>query len=292
MAERRPRRIGLHLASITTAMLLATLATSARADEKDACATAAESAQLLQRQGSLLRAREQALVCARLVCPPIVKQDCDALYASLELTIPSVVIAVHDEAGKDLPFASVTIDGAEVPVTSGQAVRLDPGTHLLHARADKYGAVDQRIVLREGERARPVVITLASTDKPPAPPVPAAPRPVEAAPPARSTHPLVWVFGTLSLVSAAGFAIFEVQAINDSKHFKRTCAPRCSDDDVDTVRTESTLGAISGIAALAFAGGAVGVWLVDRDPMKAPKADQRAVSVGVGPNGISVVGAF
>src|SRR6185436_17060438 len=105
----------------------------------------------------------------------------------------SLVIAVHDESGKDLPFASVTIDGASIPMTSGQAVRVDPGSHILHVRVDKYAEVDQRIVVREGERSRPIVVTLTSTSKvvtTPTPPSTTTSRPI---------HPLVWVFGTLSL---------------------------------------------------------------------------------------------
>lgn len=244
---------------------LVCVSSAARADEKDACATAAENAQLLQRQGKLLAARERALVCTRPVCPPVVKQDCDALLSTLELTIPSLVVGARDEAGNDVVGASVTLDGVRVDVQAGKAIEVDPGVHALHAEAAGRTPTDQRIVVREGERARPVVLTLPSPARPkkepppPPPPVVVAPSPREP-----QTSPFVWIFGTLSAVSVVAFAGFEIEAVSDATHLRHSCAPRCSDDDVSRVRTESTLGWVSAAAAVAFAGGALAVVWLDR----------------------------
>lgn len=257
---------------------------SAHANEKSVCAAASEDAQRLQKMGKLLGAREKLLVCTRPVCPAIVKQDCDAWLSTLDAVLPSLVVAAHDEDGHDVLGTAITLDGSAIDASSGRALPVDPGVHVLHVEAPGKIPVDQKVVVQEGERARPVAITLVAKDKPKPPPPPPPPPPV-ILPAPHETSPLVYVLGTLGAVSVASFAVFEIKAVSDSTHLRNTCAPRCAQSDVDQVSTETVAANVSLALGAAFAAGAVTVWWLGR-----PHA--AATALELGPGRVGVRGSF
>jgi len=250
------------------AVVLACASSAAAAGDKAECASASEEAQRLQKAGKLVDAQKQLLICTRSVCPAVVRQDCEAWLPSLEAMIPSLVVAARDEDGKDLVDVKVTLDGAIVDTSSGRAVLLDPGKHMLHVDSPGKVSADQPVVVHEGERARPVTLTLLAKNRPVKPPPPVSPPPqvvvMAAPPPEPQTSPFVWVLGTLATVSLASFVVFEVKASTDASHLKSTCAPRCPQSDVDSVSTQGVVANVSLALAGAFAGGALAVWLVGR----------------------------
>ncbi len=258
--------LGLALAVAAPSLARAAGDKGEKGDKAD-CASASEEAQRLQKQGKLVDAQKQLLICTRSVCPAVVRQDCEAWLPTLGAMIPSLVVAARDDEGRDLVDVSVSLDGAPVDSASGRAVQLDPGKHLLHVESPGRVPVDQAVVVHEGERARPVTVTLSSKDKPVKPPVVAPPPPqvvVVQAPPAPQTSPLVWILGTLATVSLASFVAFEVKASTDASHLRSTCAPRCPQSDVDSVSTLSVVGNLSLAASGLFVGGALAAWLLGR----------------------------
>jgi hypothetical protein len=256
-------------------------AAPARADddrsEKNACASASEEAQRLQGSGKLLAARQKFLECTRTSCPSVVKQDCDGMLTTLETQIPSLVIAVRDEEGRDV-VGVVRLDGAIVDASSGRAVPLDPGMHALHVEAPGKLPIDQSIVVHEGERARPVAVTLASKDpkratrSPGTSAPPGAPGPYGPYGTAPSTSPFVYILGTLAGVALASFTALELIAVSDATHLRNTCAPRCPQSDVDRVSTEAVGADVSIVLAGVFAGGAVAAWFFGRNTSPAARA--------------------
>ncbi|WP_394827165.1 hypothetical protein [Pendulispora albinea] len=271
--------------SIAVAVLAATLvaADGARADEKDVCASGSEDAQRLIKQGKLLEARARLLVCTRAVCPAVIKQDCDGWLSTLDATTPSLVIAARDEAGRDLLDLRVTLDGAAVDSLNGRAIPVNPGVHKLQFEASGKTPSEQQVVVHEGERARPVTVTLASVARAPAPAVAPVRAPAE-----RSTSPFVYVLGTLAGASLVNFAVFEIKAATEASHLRSTCAPRCHPADVDRVSTDTVIANVSLALGVAFAGGAVAVWYFGRKgPSSAP-----ALAVETGPGRIGLRGTF
>ncbi len=129
----------------------------ARADDKADCVAASEKAQSLRDERKLIKAREQFLTCAREVCPAAVKKDCADQVADLDKRTPTVVVRAKDKAGQDLVAVKVTSDGA--PLTDqldGHSIPLDPGVHTFRFEAAGNEPVEQKIVLSEGERDRPI----------------------------------------------------------------------------------------------------------------------------------------
>jgi hypothetical protein len=287
---RRTRPAALALSAL--AVVLACARPAAAAGDKAECASASEEAQRLQKVGKLVDAQKQLLICTRSVCPAVVRQDCEAWLPSLEAMIPSLVVAARDEDGRDLVDVKVTLDGAPVDTSSGRSVLLDPGKHTLHVEAAGKIPADQPVVVHEGERARPVIITLLAKDRPVKPPPPPTPPPqvvmVPAPPPPPQVSPFVWVLGTLATVSLASFVVFEVKASTDASHLKSTCAPRCPQSDVDSVSTSGAVANVSLALAGAFAGGALAVWLLGRPT----SASTPAAGFVVGPGRVGLGGRF
>jgi hypothetical protein len=69
---------------------------ASKAEEKRVCAVASEEAQLRRIHGKLRGARDQLLICARDVCPTLVKHDCDHWLAEVDASMPTVVISALD----------------------------------------------------------------------------------------------------------------------------------------------------------------------------------------------------
>src|SRR5258708_17774735 len=80
-------------------------------DVKHECIAASTEGQTLRKDEKLLEARDQILVCARDVCPGIVKSHCARWLTEIEEQIPSIVVRAQNAAGADLTDARLTIDG-------------------------------------------------------------------------------------------------------------------------------------------------------------------------------------
>ena len=102
----------------------------AYAGEKEACLAASVEGQQSRAAGKLVEAKEKFLVCAREVCPPIVRQDCSTWNDEVAKVIPTVSIGVKDAQGHDLFDVRVSVDGRVVTEhLDGKSFPIDPGTN-------------------------------------------------------------------------------------------------------------------------------------------------------------------
>ena len=83
------------------------------------------------------------------------------LYAQLESDIPSVVPLVSDENGEPRVDVQVTIDNELLTSRlDGRALPIDPGMHEFSFTADGAVLATQRLMIVQGQRNRPIAITL------------------------------------------------------------------------------------------------------------------------------------
>ncbi|MDI3287198.1 hypothetical protein [Polyangium sp. 15x6] len=224
-------------------------------EQKQACADASEQGQELRDQGKLLAARGRFLACAAEACPPIVRKDCADWLADLDERTPSIVLEARGPEGQDLTDVRV-LEGERELASSldGKAIPLDPGEHRLRYEWPSAPPVEERIVLREGERRRRLSVRFA----PAAPPPPKTPTPV--APPPRPLPLAPLVLGGVALAGAAAFTGLAVSAKSDYDHLDGTCAPRCTADLVDPVRTKLILANVSLGVSVVSLGVATFLW--------------------------------
>src|SRR5690606_28130671 len=111
--------------------LILTFPSTVSADDRNTCASAAENAQSLISDGSLLDAERDLLVCARPVCPQVVMTDCLAWLDDVRGKIPTLVVRAH-EGARDLSAVRVYVDGKLVRQSlDGLAFPVDPGLRVL-----------------------------------------------------------------------------------------------------------------------------------------------------------------
>ena len=98
------------------AMGLGLLAVSGRANaaDKQQCLDTAPRGQDLRDEGKLLEAREAFRICADTACPDPVPKYCAEWLDGVNKRIPSLLVRVTDESGRDLADAVVTIDSHAV----------------------------------------------------------------------------------------------------------------------------------------------------------------------------------
>src|SRR5262249_33878649 len=149
------------------------------------------------------------------------------------------------------------LDGAPyLESVDGKAREIDPGPHLFRAELQgDHRVIEERIVVREGEKNRLVRLAPAPTH---APRTDASnPRPPASA--AVPVGPLA--LGGLGVVATASFAYFGLRAGGEASD-ARACEKQPGCDNVDTrnraIAHARIADASLGIAVLAFAG--AGVW--------------------------------
>jgi hypothetical protein len=267
-------------ACITSAMMLGvTLSSSARADTTHECVEAASSGQTMRDSGKLISARDAFVRCSVEACPAVVRESCERWSADVITRLPSITLGAKSEAGEDLADVAVSVDGSIVThKLDGHAIAIDPGPHDLIFHADGFTDARQSLIVREGEKARPVVATLSR----PAASEP-SPKPLFSSS-KRDRTPLV-VTGAITAVGAAGFAVFGIWGQSEKDHLSSTCAPSetCAPDDVSAARTKLIVADISlavGVIGAGFFTAFLIAPLFEKDSRQAGAAFP---SVGVAP---------
>lgn len=265
----------LCLLALAAALLPAASATSApkgpRDESKRACVDASEQGQEMRDRGKLLAARERFQACSAAACPPIVRKDCAGWLADVEERTPTVVLGARDPGGRDLTAVRVLVDGAPlVDALEGKAIPLDPGEHRIRYEWAGGAPVEERVVLREGEKRRTVTVQFAA---PPAP-APTPSRPVPIAP---------IVLGGVALAAGGAFAGLALSAKSDFDHLQGTCAPQCAPAQVDPIRVKVIAANVSlGVSIAALGAGAVLLAVRPSAPAK--------VAFGIAPTAGGAVG--
>ena len=219
------------------------------AESASACVRAYEGAQLARRAERLLDARRDLRLCGGEACPGAVQRDCVDWLAQTEAGIPTIVLEAKTDAG---PVFDVTasLDGKPVAAAlDGRPIEVDPG---LHRVTFEHGGrtLDQRIILREGEKNRPVVADWTTPSR-------TFGRIGETLS-VRVERPVpvgVYVSAGVALLGFADFAI--AAALGDSLKNQLAaseCAPFCPRAETDALRTRywvADVGLGVGLAELA-----------------------------------------
>lgn len=235
----------------TLALLGSTMLFGARdasALGKQECIQASERGQQLRDEGKLSESRQQLLLCVQESCPRPVVEACRDDLNAVEKRLPSVVFGAKGEGGGDLVDVIVQVDGVTVAQRlDGRAVALNPGPHRV--RMESAGkSSEEQIVVIEGEKSRPVRLTLraaaqaATTAPTPAAPASAPERPSEAS--SGGVSPLVFVFGGLGVASIGAFAFLGLKGTGEINDLRDTCGKTqtCAQKDVDAAKTKLLIG--------------------------------------------------
>ncbi|MBX3131663.1 MAG: hypothetical protein KF718_33410 [Polyangiaceae bacterium] len=276
----RARRIGV--------VLLAAIAFSASASaNKKECADAYVAAQKHKKAGALLDAREQLIVCAREQCMVAVKKECLQWLDEVNLAIPSLVVVAKDAAGKETLDVVVKLgDRVLADRIDTRGIELDPGTHELTFELEGEEPISVEVILRAGERNKVVEVSFAKaassvttdpTDTEEEASLDLPPRAPSSGPPTIS-----YVLGGVGVLALTGTAVFWLGA--DSKQSElESCKPRCSQDDVDSVKQRRLFGDIALGIGVASLGAAAYFWLAPGK--EKPPAEAAALSVDLAPGG-------
>jgi hypothetical protein len=239
----------------------------ALAADKVACVEAAEAGQRLRKEGHLVSARDQLLLCASRECPDVVSQDCTGWLGEVQRSLASVVVKARSAAGEPLSDVSVFLDGTELSERAPTAaIDVDPGDHLVRCERVGFTPVEQSVRVSEGERGDEVECRLAQATPlgPDAGRPKVGPRILQALPPGPPTRgPLPWVVWPLGGLGLAGIGTFtffglEGTAEENTLRGKTGCAPRCSSAQLEPVETKFLVANISlGVGVVALAAAAV-----------------------------------
>jgi len=235
-----------------------------------ACIQAAEEGETARNAGELRRARELFSQCAARECPVVLRRDCSSWLEDLDRQIPSVVVGAHDAQGHDVVDARVSVDGTPVRERlDGTAIELNPGPHVL--RVERAGSVpfEIKLVVRAGEKNRPVLAAFdppATATTPPGAgaPAPPPPPPRPAAPAAPPNHVPIgaYLLGGVGVAALGVFGYFAAVGQNDADKLRATCAPGCAHEPVVAARTKLIIADVAaGAGALALG---AAVWIAIR----------------------------
>jgi hypothetical protein len=260
------------LALLTIASLLPRAAFAQSNDLKVRCASAYEQAQRTRKEGLLRASREHLLVCAEEACPAVLRNDCVKWLGEVDAAMPTVLLVARDDSGNDVVDVSVSIDGTKIlDRLDGKAVAVDPGAHTFRFVRDGR-AVEQQVLVREGDKRRSVAVTFESEKS----------TPRDHAPPASATPTGAIVLATLGVVAiGAGVGLYVVGA--GQKKDLDACSPRCDPDQVSHTKRTFVYGDVAmGLGIVALASGVI-VWVAS------PSKD---VSAGVAPTNGGVAATF
>jgi hypothetical protein len=223
--ERRP--LLRFAASFFATLAVAVLASGKRAaadpgDAKEACRAGYEQGQVDRSQGHLRAASSEFRACSGLECAPFMRSDCTRWIDEVAADMPSLVVVARGAEGQDVANARVFVDGEpQSDRAAGLGFEVDPGPHLLRVEAPGAEATTVQLVVHVGERERRVEVTL--------PPI------ATATPAARPLWP-AYAFSGLAVVGLGTFATFAILGYSTQQGLH--CAPTCSDQQVDPIRTD------------------------------------------------------
>jgi hypothetical protein len=290
--------------SAALALSLAAWTAPAAAQDKAACVDAASKAQKLRSEHSLVEARAELRVCSSAACPTAVQADCTGWLTEVEGSLPTVVVSAKNRSGADLFDVKVSVDGA--PLASkldGHAAPMNPGPHAFHFETADGSALDQQVMVREGEKNQEVAVVLGAlpASPPSPPPAGASPgSPLQSSPlPADSgavqSSPwktIGWVAGAAGIVGLGIGATFGVIALHDKNAAGCNAADVCQPGTTGGIKSAALVSDIGWIAGgVLLASGAALVLFAPGDH-RAASAIRVAPSLVAGGGGAVLGGAW
>lgn len=240
--------------------LLASVPAKASVDQKVRCANAYEQAQRTRNQGQLLASRAHLLVCTEESCPAVLRTECVQWLGEVDRAMPTVLI-VADVGGTETADVAVSIDGTEVlERLDGKAIPVDPGAHVFRFVRSGSAPVEQKVLVREGEKRRPIAVSFPAT---------AAPKPERPAEPSSRVPTATWVLGGVGIVALGVSVPLYVSAYGQRSTLDAdpcASAGTCDPDRVSTVRRRFVFADVAAGIGLVALGGAAIVWLATPSP--------------------------
>ncbi|MEA2747230.1 MAG: hypothetical protein QOI41_1373 [Myxococcales bacterium] len=234
------------------------MTTTAYAGPKE-CVAAADEGQKLRDDSKLNAAREKFIMCAAKACPGAVSKQCSQWLIETEKDMPTMTFRALDDQGKETIEVKVLVDGAKVSDTiDAHALALDPGEHKVRYERADGRSVEEKILLRPGEKNRLIELTFqVKTVAPPEPVKPVTPPP----PPPDVDHgfriPLLgWVGLGVGVVGGVMTVAFAMSANSSETDLRSTCAPRCDPSlksSIDTKVALANVGFVVGVTGLGVA---------------------------------------
>src|SRR5262249_23671856 len=129
---------------------------------KEQCIATFDEAQRLHAERKLLLARDRLVEGAQTACPTVLRRDCVHTLSEVDALVPSTLPSWKDAAGHDIQSVRVTVDGTRLTTNlEGKPFPLDPGPHVVRFEADGLRPVEEKIVLRDGEKNRSLAVVMA-----------------------------------------------------------------------------------------------------------------------------------
>lgn len=199
---------------------------------------------------ALRAAREHFALCSRSACPVPLRSDCADALGAIMRDLPSIVPGARRADGSDIGNLSIFVDGNPMAAEPGASLHLDPGSHVVRIESAGYRPSSTEIVLRVGERNRPVFVTLERGDGDDRSPFTGK---------GARRSPLIWPLAGLGVVAMGSFAYFGVSGMVDRAGAIGRCpGGTCPHEDEANVRTQFIIADISlAVGVLALAGAAI-----------------------------------
>ncbi len=230
------------------------------------CVKESELGTTARENGQLREARKHFVACAAETCTKALRVDCARWLEEVDASLPTVVFGAKDASGADVFDIHVYVDGEPVEgQDQGKAVGLDPGPHTVRIVRTGAESIEQKILLRVGEKNRAVLATFPASgetspkEQPKPPPPPAEGGGI-------STGAII--FGAVGVLALGSFGYFAVSGANEKSRLRGQCAPACTDEEIDTLRTSYIAADVSLAVGLVSLGIAAYFFLTDR-PAKA-----------------------
>lgn len=268
------------------------IASPAHAGAKE-CVAAADEGQKLRDDGKLNAAREKFIACAAKACPGAVSKQCSQWLLEIEHDMPTLTFRALDEQGKETIDVKVVVDGGTVSQSiDAHALALDPGEHTVRYERPDGRAMEEKVMLRPGEKNR--LIELSFQVKPP----PVEPPKVVPLPAVEPDHgfriPLLgWVGLGVGVAGGVMTTAFAVSANSDESRLRSTCAPACDPSEKSSVDTKLVLANVGLGVGIAGLGLAVVTTVLANTGEKTRKPNARSsVSVDASPGSVMLRGTF
>lgn len=251
-----------------------------RAAHKAACAVAYEKAQEARVDNRLREAKKHLAICAQSQCPAFIRADCASWFEEIDQAVPSVVFSAIDATGTDTSEVRVTIDGALYSERlDGAPLELDPGEHTFRFEHAQEQPIEQKTLIRAGERNRAIQISwFAGKPNDWGPQTEPEPGPL---------RPYAYVAGGVAAAALVSFGVFGIVGRQQEKSVKEKCEANlatCPLDEIDSAESKLLIADISlGVAAVSMLTGAVLFGL--SEPREEARVGRLRVGVGFSPKG-------
>lgn len=244
---------------------------------KSSCIAAFDRGQRARREGALLRAREDLLVCSQDECPALLRADCSGVLREVDAAQPTIVLKATDGSGADVTDVGVELDGRSLATSlDGRAISVDPGKLSLVFHRAPWDPVTVEILIAQGEKSRIVRAVLGPRPAPTPLDAGRSPSPGPDAPPPKRSVVGWAVPGGLVLASASALTFAGLTRLsigNEADELRATCAPLCRAEDQDRLASDLATANVALVIGLGTLALATITWFV-----LAPKTPPRSVA--------------